>query len=164
MNSFSRKENQFIPLCIYYRNKSKGGLSMPFGYSTAIFPHPSVQYIPLYPQQSYELQHRLHLTQPRLFIFTHPRNLPSLQSRLQLSQALPPWKQNCFLLVLCNSRLHTLYYRGQEVRGVGEKEARKVTFWFVTPQYFYHRHLLFSIFSKEAHLLARARCFVQLSP
>lgn len=121
---------------------------MPFGYSSKIFAHPAIEYIPLLPLESHEIAEPYPTEGAQLFIVqTNERmdTLPFLQ-RIPSFQINPSAEMG---LIVANSRLDTIKYRGNYVTIVTRPMSGTHQVVKVLTRYFYKPDLIFQIVDQE---------------
>lgn len=132
---------------------------MPFGYNSVIFPHPSVQYIPLNPWRRYEEENvPLPTDDMQISILKEPADLKPYSGNLpQLPSHWEEWPEGLFATLCQNGRLEKLLYRSSEIRGVGKYIPGNTQLWLLTGQYFYRESFFVYIFAPDGKLLAQTR-------
>lgn len=132
---------------------------MPFGYSSTIFPHPPVQYIPLVPLKKILGEEKQKLANFKLFVFQRVKELREFAQRnsIKVPSQMLNWAADEFCLLTLNGELLSLYYRGSQIRGVGIEKENHLAFWLLSSKYFYRQNLLFLIFNEQEEELASVK-------
>jgi hypothetical protein len=121
---------------------------MPFGYSSKIFSHPAIEYIPLLPLESYEITQTYPTESAQLFVvqtnervdtFPFLRQIPSF--RIDPSTEMG--------LILANSCLETIKYRGNYVTIVTKPVPGTHQVVKILTRYFYKPELIFQVVDHE---------------
>lgn len=124
---------------------------MPFGYSSKIFSHPAIEYIPLLPLESYEITQEYSTEGAQLFVVqTNERveTLPFLRE-IPFFRIDPSTEMG---LILANSRLETIKYRGNYVTIVTKPMAGTHHVVKILTRYFYKPELIFQVVDQDGRV------------
>ncbi|MGM0470892.1 MAG: hypothetical protein ACQEQI_01215 [Bacillota bacterium] len=134
---------------------------MPFGYSNKLFPYPAVEYIPLnfttLDSHSNSLpSHRR--KEVRLTVVDNLTRANQLLSNYQLPplrlKELAPTK---LLIILLNSNIELINYRGYKVTLIGNQEENLAQVLQITAEYFYKDEIYFKLYTPQAEKLATSK-------
>ena len=134
---------------------------MPFGSSNKLFPYPAVEYIPLNFTTLYSTVNNLPLhwnKEVRLTVVDKLSRANELLSNYQL----PPLKLNKLaptklLIILLNSNLKLIKYRGYQATMVGKQEKNLAQVLQITTEYFYKDEIYFKLYTPQAEKLATSK-------
>lgn len=131
---------------------------MPFGYSSKIFAHPAIEYIPLLPLESYELTRDYPSENAQLFIVQTNERMDSLPFLREMPyfRIEPSTEMG---LILANSRFETIKYRGNYVTIVTKPMPGTHQVLKILTRYFYKPDLIFQVVDHEGRIRTQKQLF-----
>lgn len=144
----------FDILHMLVENVFYGGIRMPFGYSSKVFSHPAIEYIPLLLLDSIRISYPLpHINSP-LLVSTSNDFLSALPFKDELQSYFIVPEQELGI-ILFNSEIETIKYRGNYATIIAHPTPGFHHVCKILTRYFYKKDVIFQVVDSTGNVSAQ---------